>query len=84
MARSELNAVAVRTALEGRRVQELIAQEAEACEASFRLFVEKAWPVIEPVTPFVPGWHIDAVCDHLQAASHGEIDRLLINVPPGI
>ena len=50
MARSELNAVTVRTALELRRAQELIAQEAEACQASFRLFAAKAWPVIEPVT----------------------------------
>jgi predicted phage terminase large subunit-like protein len=80
--RSELNAVAVRTALERRRTQELIAQEADACQASFRLFVQKAWPVIEPVTRFVAGWHIDAICDGLQAASRGEIDRLLINVPP--
>ena len=82
MARSELNALAVRAALERRRTQELIAQEAEACQANFRLFVEKAWPVIEPVTRFVPGWHIDAICAHLQAASRREIDRLLINVPP--
>lgn len=29
------------------------------------------------------GWHIDAVCDHLEAISAGEITRLLINVPPG-
>src|SRR6476646_6535476 len=69
MASSELNALAVRTALERRRTQELIAEEAEACQASFRLFVEKAWPVIEPVTRYVRGWHIDAICDHLQAAS---------------
>jgi predicted phage terminase large subunit-like protein len=82
MARSELNAVAVRAALERRRAEELIAQEAEACQANFRLFVEKAWPAIEPVTEFVPGWHIDAICDHLQAASEGKIDRLLINIPP--
>ena len=46
------------------------------------LFVEAAWPVIEPATAFVGNWHIDAICAHLQAASEGEIDRLLINVPP--
>jgi hypothetical protein len=82
MARTELNAITVRAALERRRADERIAQEAAACEASFRLFVEKAWPVIEPVARFVPGWHIDAICDHLQAASRSEIDRLLINIPP--
>jgi len=82
MASSELTATAIRAALERRRAEELIAEQAAACSASFRRFVEGAWPVIEPVTQFVPGWHIDAICEHLQAASRGEIDRLLINVPP--
>ena len=27
-------------------------------------------------------WHIDAICDHLEALAAGQIDRLLINVPP--
>lgn len=29
------------------------------------------------------GWHIDAICEHLEAVTSGEITRLLINVPPG-
>ena len=82
MPRSELSAATIRAALERRRTAELIAEQAAACSNSFRLFVENAWPVIEPVTRFVPGWHIEAICEHLQAASRGEIDRLLINVPP--
>jgi hypothetical protein len=82
MPRSELSALAVRAALERRRAEELIAEEAEACQTSFRLFVEKAWLVIEPATRFVPGWHIEAICEHLEAATRGEIDRLVINVPP--
>jgi predicted phage terminase large subunit-like protein len=82
MARTELNAATVRLALEQRREQELIAEHAALCAASFRLFLESAWPVIEPRTPFVPGWHIDAICEHLQAASRGELQRLLINIPP--
>jgi len=40
------------------------------------------WPVIEPMTPFVPGWHLDALCDHLQAVVRGQIRNLLINVAP--
>jgi predicted phage terminase large subunit-like protein len=44
--------------------------------------VEAAWPVVEPATVFVANWHIDAICEHLQAVSRGEIRRLLINVPP--
>jgi predicted phage terminase large subunit-like protein len=37
---------------------------------------------VEPSTPFVPGWHIDAIIEHLEAASRGQIRNLLINVPP--
>ena len=39
--------------------------------------------MIEPGQPYVHGWHIDAICDHLQAITDGNIDRLLINIPPG-
>ena len=82
MARTKLNAAAVRLALEQRREQELIAEQAVLCTASFRAFVESAWPVIEPRTPFMAGWHIDAICEHLEGAGRGEIKRLVINVPP--
>ena len=27
------------------------------CENSFYLFVERAWPIIEGNSPFMPGWH---------------------------
>jgi predicted phage terminase large subunit-like protein len=82
MTRTELNAATVRLALQRRREQERLEEEAVAFSSDFRLFVRHAWPVIEPVTPFVAGWHIDAICDHLQAAAAGEITRLLINIPP--
>jgi predicted phage terminase large subunit-like protein len=48
-----------------------------------RSFVEQAWPVLEPSTPFKPNWHIDCICDHLEAITRGEIRKLIINVPPG-
>jgi len=32
---------------------------------------------------FVPNWHIDTICDHLEAVSRGDITKLLINIPPG-
>ena len=57
--------------------------EAEQCRRSLRTFVEAAWPMIEPHSIFVPNWHIDAMCEHLQAASQGQISFLIINVPPG-
>jgi hypothetical protein len=34
-------------------------------------------------TRAVHGWHIDSICEHLQAVTDGRITRLLINVPPG-
>jgi predicted phage terminase large subunit-like protein len=37
---------------------------------------------VEPATLFVPGWHIDAIVEHLEAVSRSEIRNLLINVPP--
>lgn len=45
-------------------------------------FIRQAWPVVEPATAFVPGWHLDAISDHLQAVSRGHIRNLLINMPP--
>lgn len=52
-------------------------------EGSLKGFINAAWHVVEPGRPFSDGWHIDAVCDHLEAVTDGQIDRLLINVPPG-
>lgn len=46
-------------------------------------FVRHFWPVLEPETPLVDGWAMHAVCVHLEAVAKGEINRLLINVPPG-
>lgn len=46
-------------------------------------FVRYFWSVLEPETPFVDGWPLWAMCQHLEAVSFGEITRLLINVPPG-
>lgn len=60
-------------------------QELAAIDAtlSLRSFVEAAWPYVEPDTQFVGNWHIDRLCQKLEAVSRGEIARLLINVPPG-
>lgn len=39
--------------------------------------------MLEPTAKYAHGWHIDAICDHLEAVTDGRINRLLINVPPG-
>lgn len=53
-----------------------------AAEASLYEFVRQAWGVVEPGVPFVPSWHIEAICEHLEAITAGDIKRLLINIPP--
>lgn len=46
-------------------------------------FARRAWHVLEPSAPLKWGWALDAICDHLEAVTRGEILRLLINCPPG-
>lgn len=66
--------------------RERIERDADGIRARCRSlvgFVREAWAVLEPNVPYVHGWHIDAVCAHLEAISDGRITRLLINIPPG-
>jgi len=58
-------------------------EEAKRYEESLLEFSKYVWPVVEPAIPFITGWVTEAICDHLEAVSHGYIRRLLINVPPG-
>ena len=50
-------------------------------EGSLYLFLKAAWPYMDPA-PWKDGWHIDAICEHLQAVVDGDIKRLVINMPP--
>lgn len=66
--------------------RERIAKDAERIRARCQTlagFVREAWHVLEPRAKYVHGWHIDAICQHLEAVTDGRINRLLINVPPG-
>lgn len=60
-----------------------LAIEKEACRRSLATFVKEAWHVLEPGQPYIHGWHVDAICEHLEAITEGDITRLLINIPPG-
>ena len=53
-----------------------------AAEDSLYEFVKQAWDTVEPGIPFIPSWHIEQICKHLEAVSRGDIKRLLINIPP--
>lgn len=63
------------------RIKQL--QEREQYEGSLIEFAEYVWPVVEPAIPFMRGWAIEAIAEHLEAVTFGQIKRLLINVPPG-
>ena len=58
---------------------------AEMARRSLAEFVRQAWPVIEPSTTLVWSWHLDVVCDHVQALLEGRLKKrnLIINIPPG-
>lgn len=50
-------------------------------EKSLYQFTIQAWPIVEP-KPFVEGWHIGAIAEHLEACTLGQILKLGILVPP--
>lgn len=55
----------------------------ERCK-TFAGFFKEAWHVLEPSTDLRWNWHLQAMCDHLQAITEGRMHpRLIINVPPG-
>lgn len=58
--------------------------EAEEYKSSFKKFAVAAWHVIEPSKPLIWNWHLDAVCEHLQALYFRQITRLLCNIQPGV
>jgi hypothetical protein len=42
---------------------------AERARRSLREYVRQAWHVVEPSTPYIDGWHIGAIAEHLEAVT---------------
>lgn len=63
--------------------EDILEIEREACRRSLSTFVKQAWHLLEPGQKYIHGWHVDAICEHLEAITGGDITRLLINIPPG-
>lgn len=61
----------------------LDAARAELGRRSLKHFIEFAWPLVEPTTELVWNWHLDELCELLEAVTAGEERRAIINVPPG-
>ena len=65
-----------------REVKGIIEEEAyELAENSLYEFVKQGWPHVENCE-FTPNWHIEVICEHLEAIAERRIRRLLINIPP--
>lgn len=58
------------------------AESAELLRDSLRHYVVDSWPIVTPAATYTPGWHIDAICELLEAVSSGDIKRAIINIPP--
>ena len=69
--------------LEAKKEAERFDNDCERSNQSLAEFAKLAWPVLEPATELKWGWALDAICEHLEAVTAGEIKRLLMNVPPG-
>jgi predicted phage terminase large subunit-like protein len=65
--------------------QALSQDQADAREMTLAQFVRWAWPLLEPGTPLVWNWHIDAICAHVEALLLGTLGKqnLMVLVPPG-
>ncbi len=73
--------------LERQRRGQSFSEQAEEWSRSLRLFVQHAWagvPLYDDQKTMTSGWHLDAVCEHLEAVSAGELRRLVICLPPGM
>lgn len=67
---------------QGKLLTDAQIEERYFCEMSLYLFAERAWPLIEGGNDLIPAWHIQAVCEHLEALYTLQINRLIINLPP--
>ena len=44
-------------------------------EKSLKAFVQQAWHVVEQKKPLIWNWHLDAICNHLEAVTNTYIVR---------
>ncbi len=63
-------------------IDERLIEEAELYGKTLHSFTKGAWHIVEGGREFVDGWHIGAICEHLEAVKNGQIKTLLINEPP--
>lgn len=79
----ELSLEEIQAEIARRREGKSLADEADHLAGDLAAFVRTAWHVVWPNEIYVHGWHIDAICQHLEAVTSGDIRRLQVWVPPG-
>jgi phage terminase large subunit-like protein len=75
-----LNAATIRAEIERR---ERMKEQAAAAEEDLLAFVRMFWRSVEPETPLVEGWPLEAMADVLMSVTDGHLRRVLINIFPG-
>ena len=50
--------------------------------SDFERFLKRCLATLNPGMPFLPNWHIRAIAFQLERIRRGEINRLIINMPP--
>lgn len=60
----------------------LLQEQVELGKKSFKSFFVQAWPYIDPGKPYMDNWHVDCLCEHLEAVTNGEIQNLIIQISP--
>jgi hypothetical protein len=53
-----------------------------ALRSDLPTFLHRSVLTLNPNAPFMPNWHIDAICYQVDRVRRGEITRLIINAPP--
>jgi predicted phage terminase large subunit-like protein len=59
-----------------------IVLDRRACRRKLARFVQKVFEYLNPDTEYHHNWHIDLICEYLEAVYRGELKRLIINIEP--
>lgn len=59
-----------------------IQEQAQLCVENLKAFLKFSWTTCNAGVPFVDSWHLDCLCDHLEALYRREIRKLIINISP--
>ncbi|MCA9813350.1 MAG: phage terminase large subunit [Nitrosarchaeum sp.] len=55
--------------------------ERALCEENLSFFTRKVLKILEPKRKYIPNWHIEYICEHLEVLGQ-DFNRLMINIAP--